>query len=192
MIIKGNSVGYPLPDPRKGLSMEGPIHMNGNRLHGIAAPENPDDAVNLSYAGRILTIRTGTVTLLSGGWEETEDGFAQTVMAEGVGSAEQCHVFVNPRPESRQAYREAAVFCADQGEETLRFLCEDLPEADLMVELIRFGGYAVAEEGLPMLALDLEEDGYAVQAVVGDETYGVGNATVNGDAGDGNYDFTIL
>lgn len=47
MIIKGNTVGYPLPDPRKGLSMEGDIHMNGQKLTGISAPVNDTDAVNL-------------------------------------------------------------------------------------------------------------------------------------------------
>lgn len=47
MIIKGNTVGYPLPDPRKGLSMEGGIQMNGKKLTGISAPVNDTDAVNL-------------------------------------------------------------------------------------------------------------------------------------------------
>ena len=46
MIIKGNTVGYPLPDPRKGLSMEGGINMNGQKLNGISAPVDDDDAVN--------------------------------------------------------------------------------------------------------------------------------------------------
>lgn len=49
MSIKGNSVGYPLPDPRKGLSMEGAINMNGQKLNGIGAPVDDDDAVNLKY-----------------------------------------------------------------------------------------------------------------------------------------------
>ena len=49
MSIKGNSVGHPLPDPRKGLSMEGGIHMNGQKLKGLAAPVDDDDAVNLKY-----------------------------------------------------------------------------------------------------------------------------------------------
>lgn len=46
MIIKGNTVGYPLPDPRKGLSMEGGINMNGQKLNGIGTPVADDDAVN--------------------------------------------------------------------------------------------------------------------------------------------------
>ena len=49
MSIKGNSVGYPLPDPRKGLSMEGAINMNGQKLKGIGAPVAEDEPVNLKY-----------------------------------------------------------------------------------------------------------------------------------------------
>lgn len=47
MIIKGNTVGHPLPDPRKGLTMQGAIDMNGQKLTGIAAPVADTDAVNL-------------------------------------------------------------------------------------------------------------------------------------------------
>ena len=43
-----------------------------------------------------------------------------------------------------------------------------------------------------MLSLEDDESGYEVQAVVGDETYGVNNATVNQGASGGNYDFTVL
>ena len=47
MIIKGNTVGHPLPDPRKGLTMQNAIDMNGQKLTGIAAPVADTDAVNL-------------------------------------------------------------------------------------------------------------------------------------------------
>jgi hypothetical protein len=47
MIIKGNTVGHPLPDPRKGMTMQGAIDMNGQKLTGIAEPEADGDAVNL-------------------------------------------------------------------------------------------------------------------------------------------------
>ena len=43
-----------------------------------------------------------------------------------------------------------------------------------------------------LLSLDDDETGYDVQAVVGDETYGVNNATVNQGATSGTYDFTVL
>lgn len=47
MIIRGNSVGYPLPDPRNGLEMNGAIDMNSHGLTGISDPANENDAVNL-------------------------------------------------------------------------------------------------------------------------------------------------
>ena len=49
MSIKGNSVGYPLPDPRKGLSMEGAINMKGQKLKGLMARGGGDEPVNLKY-----------------------------------------------------------------------------------------------------------------------------------------------
>lgn len=42
-----------------------------------------------------------------------------------------------------------------------------------------------------LLSLDDDEGGYAVQANVGDEVYGVGNMTVNQGADGTNYDFTV-
>ena len=41
------------------------------------------------------------------------------------------------------------------------------------------------------VSLDENEQGYAVQATVGDEVYGVGNMTVNQGASGSNYDFTV-
>lgn len=52
MIIKGNNVGYPLPDPRKGLEMQGGINMNGQKLNGLNAPMAEDEAANMGYVKR--------------------------------------------------------------------------------------------------------------------------------------------
>ena len=41
------------------------------------------------------------------------------------------------------------------------------------------------------VSLDDDEQGYVVQATVGDEVYGVGNMTVNQGASGSNYDFTV-
>lgn len=43
-----------------------------------------------------------------------------------------------------------------------------------------------------VLSLEDDESGYAMQIAVGDETYGLNNATVNQGANAGNYDFTVL
>lgn len=42
------------------------------------------------------------------------------------------------------------------------------------------------------LSLDDDETGYDVQMTVGDEVYGMRNATVNQGASESNYDFTVL
>lgn len=44
----------------------------------------------------------------------------------------------------------------------------------------------------PLLELENDESGYAVQAAIDDETYGVENATVNETATEQTYDFTVL
>lgn len=46
MSIYGNTVGHPLPDPRKGMEMSGPINMNGQAIKGLNAPTEDGDAVN--------------------------------------------------------------------------------------------------------------------------------------------------
>lgn len=43
MIIKGNSVGHPIPDPRRGLDM------SGNMLTGLKAPVSDSDAATKGY-----------------------------------------------------------------------------------------------------------------------------------------------
>lgn len=43
MIIKGDSVGCPLPDPRKGMDM------SGNAINNLANPLNSGDAANKGY-----------------------------------------------------------------------------------------------------------------------------------------------
>ena len=49
MIIKGNTVGHPLPDPRKGMAMQGAIDMNGQALTGLKTPEADTDAATKKY-----------------------------------------------------------------------------------------------------------------------------------------------
>ena len=57
MIIRGNCIGHPNPDPRKGMSMEGGINMFGNKLNGVADPVNNDDAVNLKYFNDNVSVK---------------------------------------------------------------------------------------------------------------------------------------
>lgn len=48
------------------------------------------------------------------------------------------------------------------------------------------------EEGSSVLNLDEDERGYAIQAAVDGEVYGVENATLNSGAAPGKYDFTVI
>lgn len=49
MTIKGNSVGHPLPDPSRGLSMAGGIDMNGYSLSGLKNPQTSDEPATKGY-----------------------------------------------------------------------------------------------------------------------------------------------
>lgn len=60
MKIYGNAVGHPLPDPRKGMEMSGPINMNGNRIEGIGNPVDDQDAVPLKVANDLIGTAVGT------------------------------------------------------------------------------------------------------------------------------------
>ena len=198
MIIKGNSVGYPLPDPRKGLEMQGAINMNGQKLFGITDPENFDDAVNLRYLKNALVISSAIITLPANGWVKGEDlEYSQTINLEGIGDPEKCHVFSNPMPESRDVYLDADVYGKSQSVGSLTFGCKYEPKEDIMLKLIIFGGNVIGNNTGGnteqfMLNMDILEDGYSVRAEVGDEIYGIKNATVNQGATEANYDFTIL
>lgn len=189
-----NNVLIPAADqsssPQEGLSMQGGINMNGNKLTGISKPEAFDDAVNLDYVRQNLTIRTANIQLSASGWEEQNEYFIQTVVADDV--LYQSLVFVEPIPSSRKTYQEVSAFCSGQGNRTLTFECDVKPEVDLFVNLIIFGGYVVLEPEIPILKLIDDESGYEMQVQVGDETYGVKNATVNQGAVSGGYDFTVL
>ena len=181
MTIKGNSVGYPLPDPRKGLEMQGAINMNGQKLFGITDPENFDDAVNLRYLKNALVISSAIITLPANGWVKGEDlEYSQTINLEGIGDPEKCHVYGK-----------------SQTVGSLTFGCKYEPKEDIMLKLIIFGGNVIGNNTGGnteqfMLNMDILEDGYSVRAEVGDEIYGIKNATVNQGATEANYDFTIL
>lgn len=54
MIIKGNTVGHPLSDPRKGMTMEGGIDMNGQILTNLAQPESDGDAVSYGHVKAMI------------------------------------------------------------------------------------------------------------------------------------------
>lgn len=91
MIIKGNSVGYPLPDPRKGLEMHGGINMNGQKITGLNAPVADDEAVNY---GTLKKVERVEKTLTAAGWVTSETaGFVQSVTVDGLTDEKKCKVY---------------------------------------------------------------------------------------------------
>lgn len=147
MIIKGNNVGYPLPDPRKGLEMQGGINMNGQKLNGIAAPEADDDAVNWGSVKDLGKVSSDAVTLAAGGWVNN----LQTVSVGGLTA--DAAVIVSADPSNHAAYVEAGVYCYEQGDGSLTFRCEDVPSDSLSVNVVILGAsgasaaYPAAEGG---------------------------------------------
>ena len=141
MIIKGNSVGHPRPDPRRGLSMEGPIHMNGQALTGLKAPEADTDAATKRYAemyAESLHISL-SVTLFADSWSEAAP-HTQTVAAEGILATDTPHwgVVYSADAETALAQKEAfaVVDDLDTADGGLTFTClEEKPEVDLTVQL---------------------------------------------------------
>lgn len=133
MIIHGNYVGYPLPDPRKGLEMQGGINVNGQKLNGIAAPEADDDAVNWGSVKDLGKVSSDAVTLAAGGWVNN----LQTVSVGGLTA--DAAVIVSADPSNHAAYVEAGVYCYEQGDGSLTFRCEDVPADSLSVNVVILG-----------------------------------------------------
>ena len=133
MIIKGNTVGHPLPDPRKGMTMQGPINMNGQKLTGIPAPVSDDDAVNWgSVKNAQGQHQNKVITLSASKWSNKQ----QTVSVEGL--SEDDTVFSTPDASSRELYVESNVKLSAQGEGTLTYVCEEVPASNLTINVSYF------------------------------------------------------
>lgn len=141
MIIKGNSVGYPLPDPRKGLEMQGGINMNGQKLNGITAPEADDDAVNKKYAEEYANSlhKLFSVNLPASGWSASAP-YTQTVSVEGILGTDTPNYGVAYSSNSETALAQKEAFAMvddlDTTDGSVKFTCfEEKPEVDLTVQL---------------------------------------------------------
>ena len=83
MILKGNSVGHPLPDPRRGLEMRGGINMNGNKINGISTPTSDDEVVNWGSVKNLGKARYVKAILKKDLWTESETaGFVQSITVD--------------------------------------------------------------------------------------------------------------
>ena len=94
MKIYGNAVGHPLPDPRKGMEMSGPINMNGQAIKGLNAPTEDDEAVNWGSVKDIGSVQRSNKTLTAAGWVSSEAaGFVQSVVADGLTDEKKVRVY---------------------------------------------------------------------------------------------------
>lgn len=124
--------------PEEGLSMKGPINMNGQAIKGLNAPTADDEAVNWGSVKDLGKVSPVTVTLAASGWVNN----TQTVPVEGLTGDN--IVFVGADTDSIDAYREADVKCKHDNN-TLTFRCEDVPADSLSVNVVILGASGASE-----------------------------------------------
>lgn len=133
------------------LAMSGTLDLAGNRAVKVADPVDDTDAVNKAYADAIGSKADDantaaknaqetadkkcrkfalTLTLAVSGWS----GGYQVVSAPGVlADMDKCDVLTSPTEASREMYNDCVVRCTGQGDNTLTFMCNDVPDEDLSV-----------------------------------------------------------
>lgn len=139
MIIKGNTVGHPLPDPRKGLTMQGDIDMNGQMLTGLKEPEADNDAATKQYAESYAHSlhKLFSLDLSAGGWTEAAP-YTQTIPVEGILVTDVPHYGVVYSAENALAEKEAFAMVddLDTADGSVTFTCfEDKPAVNLTIQM---------------------------------------------------------
>ena len=133
--------------PEEGLSMQGPINMNGQAIKGLNAPTADDEAVNWGSVKDLGKVSSVTVTLEANGWVNN----SQTVNVSGV--TKDAAVIVSSAPENLDDYSDAGVYCSASDDGTLTFRCKDVPAISLSVNVVLLGvsgvsvAYPAAEGG---------------------------------------------
>ena len=134
MSIYGNSVGHPLPNPRKGMDMTGSINMNGHQLGGLAEPVKDSDAASKGYVDTAIEgiLTKCMVTLFADGWADN----LQKVAVDFATSSNT--IFSSPDPAYYDLYTENGVIVTEQANGSVTFQCESVPDADIIVNLVIF------------------------------------------------------
>ena len=145
--------------PRAGGTVTGNLSMGGNRVTGLGAPVELEDAATKAYAdGKTQFF---SVTLSAQGWAEQR----QSVAAPGVTAGNATHVFAAPAAESGEgyaAYLDCGVTCVAKGSGTLTFICDSVPDMDLTVHVALFadGGSFATSPGETEQLPDAEEGAF--------------------------------
>lgn len=142
MSIYGNSVGHPLPNPRKGMDMTGSINMNGHQLGGLAEPVKDSDATSKGYVDNAIKciLTKYTVTLFADGWADN----LQKVAVDFATSSNT--IFSSPDPAYYDLYTENGVIVTEQADGSVTFRCESVPDADIIVNLAIFNPLPISQK----------------------------------------------
>lgn len=132
--------------------------------------------------------------LPASGWSDAAP-YIQSIAVGGILATDRPHygvVYTDNWEAEKEAF--SAVDDLDTADGSVTFTCfTDKPAADITIQMeVNRGAESGGISPMARLLLDDDESGYGVQAVMGDETYGVGNMTLNSGATDTTYDFTVL
>ena len=92
-----------------------------------------DENGNTIPAGTRSYLKYSTIILRSANWADQ----LQTVEVDGITADKAtCHVAVNPDPVYFDTYCESGIRCTAQGEGMLTFFATEVPEVDVVIDLI--------------------------------------------------------
>lgn len=95
-------------------------------------------AVNAAIATKENKSTTATATLLASAWVADGEEYTQTVAVSGMTPDK--NIVVGSHPNSNTAYKEAGVYCSEQDTDALVFKATDVPESDLVANILMIGG----------------------------------------------------
>lgn len=105
--------------------------------HAADAQKTGEEIKNAkTAAGKALTAAVSktnaTITLSANGWAKKE----QTVNVPGVTTDEDCDVLITPGNVGYLSYLDCVVRGKEQGDGTVTFICEDVPEEDVSANIM--------------------------------------------------------
>ena len=102
------------------------------------ATSNLGNAVNSALATKENKHSTTTATLLASAWVQSGEEYTQIVAVMGMTPA--IDFLAAAAPESDTAYKEAGVKCTAQDYDELTFAATDVPESDIVANILILGG----------------------------------------------------
>ena len=180
------------------VAMTADFNMGNNKIVNVYAPENPTDVANKEYVESYVDSKrfTASVTLNADSWATTSGDapYFQNVSVAGVtedGTLTDVLASPNPSEEMYSAYNECGIRLYAQHDNEVEFMCKSRPEIDIDVNLAVYVNSVASGSMLGLLNLTEGGDSPVTCSLDGEE-YAVGNATLNGSATNGNYDFTVI